>query len=47
MAISNLGTNAPNGNVGVSGWMRNGESNRWTPGTIIGFTPVFNGLDLS
>ena len=44
MAISNLGTNAPNGTVGVSGWMRNGESNRWTPGTIIGFTPVFNGL---
>ena len=44
MAVSNLGTNAPNGTVGVSGWMRNGESNRWTPGTIIGFTPVFNGL---
>lgn len=44
MAVSNLGTNAPNGKVGVSGWMRNGESNRWTPGTIIGFTPVFNGL---
>ena len=46
MATSNLGTNAPNGNVGVSGWMRNGESNRWTPGTIIGFTPVFNGLSI-
>lgn len=44
MAVSNLGTNAPNGTVGVSGWMRNGESNRWTPGTIIGFTPAFNGL---
>ena len=47
MAVSNLGTNAPNGTVGVSGWMRNGESNRWTPGTIIGFTPVFNGLAIS
>lgn len=46
MAVSNLGTNAPNGTVGVSGWMRNGESNRWTPGTIIGFTPVFNGLSI-
>ena len=44
MAVSNLGTNSPNGTAGVSGWMRNGESNRWTPGTIIGFTPVFNGL---
>lgn len=44
MAVSNLGTNAPNGTVGVSGWMRNGELSRWTPGTIIGFSPVFNGL---
>ena len=46
MAISNLGTNAPNGNVGVSGFMRNAESSRFAPGIVSGFTPVFNGLSV-
>ena len=46
MAISNLGTNAPNGNVGVSGFMRNAESTRFAPGIVSGFSPVFNGLSV-
>ena len=46
MATSNLGTNAPNGTVGVSGFMRNAESTRYAPGIVSGFTPVFNGLSV-
>ena len=46
MAVSNLGTNAPNGTVGVSGFMRNAESIRFAPGIVSGFTPVFNGLSV-
>lgn len=46
MAVSNLGTNSPNGTVGVSGFMRNAESNRFNPGIVRGFTPVFNGLSV-
>ena len=46
MAISNLGTNAPNGTVGVSGFMRNAESTRYAPGIVSGFSPVFNGLSV-
>lgn len=46
MAVSNLGTNAPNGTVGVSGFMRNAESSRFAPGIVSGFTPVFNGLSV-
>ena len=34
MAVSNLGTNAPNGTVGVSGFMRNSESTRYAPGIV-------------
>ena len=46
MAVSNLGTNAPNGTVGVSGFMRNSESTRYAPGIVSGFSPVFNGLSV-
>lgn len=46
MAVSNLGTNAPNGTVGVSGFMRNAESTRFAPGIVSGFTPVFSGLSV-
>lgn len=46
MAVSNLGTNAPNGTVGVSGFMRNAESTRFAPGIVSGFSPVFNGLSV-
>ena len=47
MAVSNLGTNAPNGTVGVSGFMRNSELSMYSPGIMSGFTPTMNGLSIS
>ena len=46
MTTSNLGTNAPNGTVGVSGFMRNSENTRYAQGIVSGFSPVFNGLSV-
>lgn len=47
MAVSNLGTNAPNGTVGVSGFMRNAELSVYSPGIMSGFVPSMNGLSIS
>lgn len=47
MAVSNLGTNAPNGTVGVSGFMRNAELSAYSPGIMSGFVPAMNGLSIS
>lgn len=47
MVNSQFGTNAPNGSVGVSGWLRNADMRLYTPGVIDGFTPQFNGLVVS
>lgn len=42
--VSDAGTNAPNGNVGVHGWLRNADNTRYYPGVIMGFVPGFNGM---
>lgn len=44
MVSSQFGTNAPNGNVGVYGWLRNADMRLYTPGVVDGFIPQFNGL---
>lgn len=46
MVASLLGTNAPNGTVGVHGWLRNAAFTRYYPGVITGFTPAFNGMTI-
>lgn len=47
MAVSQLGTNAPNGSVNVNGWLRNAENDRYSPGVINGFTPSFSGMSIT
>lgn len=46
MVNSLLGTNAPNGTVGVHGWLRNADNTRFYPGVIMGFTPSFSGMSI-
>lgn len=47
MVATQLGVNAPNGNVGVDGPTRNAESNRFSAGIVDGFAPVFNGMTIA
>ena len=47
MVATQLGVNAPNGNVGVDGPTRNAESNRFSAGIVTGFTPVFSGMQIA
>ena len=46
MAVSQLGSNQPNGSVGVTGWLRNMTQDRYTAGVIEGFTPIFSGMSV-
>ena len=44
MVDSQFGTNAPNGSVGVYGWLRNADMRRYTPGIIDGFAGRISGM---
>lgn len=44
MVDSILATNSPNGSVGVYSWVRNAESERYSPGIITGFVGKGSGM---
>lgn len=44
MVDSILATNSPNGSVGVYSWVRNAESERYSPGIITGFAGKISGM---
>lgn len=47
MVDSVVGTNSPNGSVGVSSWLRNADERRFTSGVIIGFNLSLSGMTVS
>lgn len=47
MVATQLGVDAPNGNVGVSGPMSNGEWSQFTAGVKMGFSPKFTGMNVA
>lgn len=46
MVVSKVGTNSPDGTVGVEGWLRNAGYKRYYPGVIEGFKPRITGYGL-